>query len=121
LYANEVREIIDNIKSQGNGVAAYISESLQSCGGQIVYPKNYLKLVYEAVRNNGGVCIADEVQVGLGRCGSHFWAFETQDVVPDIVTIAKPFGNGFPVAVVVTTQEIADSFTKTGVQYCELH
>lgn len=61
--------------------------------------------------------IADEVQVGIGRAGSHFWAFETQNVVPDIVTIAKPLGNGHPVGAVVTTQKIADSFEATGVSY----
>lgn len=69
------------------------------------------------VRNAGGVVIADEVQVGFGRVGTHYWAFETQNVVPDIVSIAKPMGNGHPVGCVVTTQKIADSFTATGVSY----
>lgn len=69
------------------------------------------------VRENGGVVIADEVQVGFGRVGTHYWAFETQNVVPDIVTIAKPMGNGHPVGAVVTTQKIADSFAATGVSY----
>lgn len=69
------------------------------------------------VRKYGGVVIADEVQVGFGRVGTHYWAFETQNVVPDIVTIAKPMGNGHPVGAVVTTQKIADSFTATGVSY----
>lgn len=61
--------------------------------------------------------IADEVQVGFGRAGSHYWAFEPHQVVPDIVTVAKPMGNGHPVGAVVTTQKIADSFAATGVQY----
>lgn len=69
------------------------------------------------IRSHGGVVIADEVQVGIGRAGSHFWAFETQNVEPDIVTIAKPLGNGHPVGAVVTTQKIADSFEATGVSY----
>lgn len=69
------------------------------------------------VRKNGGVVIADEVQVGFGRVGTHYWAFETQNVIPDIVTIAKPMGNGHPVGAVVCTQKIADSFTSTGVSY----
>lgn len=69
------------------------------------------------VRKYGGVVIADEVQVGFGRVGTHYWAFETQNVVPDIVTIAKPMGNGHPVGAVVTTQKIADSFAATGVSY----
>lgn len=69
------------------------------------------------IRKNGGVVIADEVQVGFGRAGSHYWAFETQNVVPDIVTIAKPMGNGHPVGCVVTTPKIAESFAATGVSY----
>lgn len=69
------------------------------------------------VRDAGGVCIADEVQVGFGRIGSHYWAFQAHDVVPDIVTVAKPMGNGHPVGAVVTTQAIADSFAATGVVY----
>lgn len=73
--------------------------------------------IFRAVRGAGGVVIADEVQVGFGRAGTHYWAFQTQNVVPDIVTIAKPMGNGHPVGAVVTTQEIADSFAETGVSY----
>lgn len=69
------------------------------------------------VRKAGGVVIADEVQVGFGRVGTHYWGFETQNVIPDIVTIAKPMGNGHPVGAVVTTQRIADSFADTGVTY----
>jgi len=66
--------------------------------------------VYRHVRDAGGVCIADEVQVGFGRLGTHFWGFETQGVVPDIVVLGKPIGNGFPLAAVVTTEEIAAAF-----------
>ena len=80
------------------GCGAFICESILSCGGQIVPPAGYFKRVYAGVRAAGGVCIADEVQVGFGRVGSHFWAFELQGVVPDIVTLGKPMGNGFPVA-----------------------
>lgn len=69
------------------------------------------------MREAGGVCIADEVQVGFGRVGTHMWAFETQDVIPDIVTMGKPMGNGHPVAAVITTPEIAKSFADTGVEY----
>jgi 4-aminobutyrate aminotransferase-like enzyme len=68
------------------------------------------------VRAAGGVCVADEVQVGFGRIGSHWWAFETQDVVPDIVTMGKPIGNGHPMAALITTREIADSFNN-GMEY----
>lgn len=67
----------------------------------------------------GGVCIADEVQVGFGRVGSHMWAFQRygEDLVPDIVTVGKPMGNGHPIAAVITTQEIARSFRDTGIEY----
>ena len=106
-YANHVAEIIANLPS---GFAAYIAETLPSVGGQIVFPAGYLSEVYRHVRNAGGVCIADEVQVGFGRLGTHFWGFETQGVVPDIVVLGKPIGNAFPLAAVVTTLEIAASF-----------
>lgn len=100
---------------EGN-IAAFICESIISCGGQIVLPDQYLQHVYALVRQAGGVCIADEVQVGLGRVGTHFWGFETQGVVPDIVTMGKPLGNGHPMAAVVTTKAIADSFCN-GMEY----
>lgn len=88
-----------------------------SCAGQIEFPPNYLAGVFAEVRRAGGVCIADEVQVGFGRVGTHFWGFQTQGVVPDIVTLGKPFGNGFPLAGLVTTRAIADSFAATGMEY----
>ncbi|XP_052868794.1 alanine--glyoxylate aminotransferase 2-like [Anopheles cruzii] len=114
LYVGEVQRMLDGSPT---GVAAFIAESLQSCGGQIIPPPGYFRRVYEAVRKAGGVTIADEVQVGFGRIGSHYWAFEQQQVIPDIVTIAKPMGNGHPVGAVVTTPEIAESFASTGVCY----
>ncbi|XP_055598182.1 alanine--glyoxylate aminotransferase 2-like [Uranotaenia lowii] len=114
LYADEVTGLIERSPS---GIAAFIAESLQSCGGQIIPPKDYFKKVYQIVRAAGGVTIADEVQVGFGRIGTHYWAFEPHDVVPDIVTVAKPMGNGHPVGAVVTTPEIAESFASTGVCY----
>lgn len=119
LYAAEIAEICNDLSANNKKVCAYISESLLSCGGQIIPPPNYFRQVYRHVRAAGGVCIADEVQVGFGRVGKHWWAFQLQglDVVPDIVTMGKPMGNGHPVAAVVTTRAIADSFTKTGVEY----
>jgi len=105
MYANSVAEILRNVQP-----AAYIAESLPSVGGQVVFPPNYLVEVYRHVRAAGGVCIADEVQVGFGRLGDYFWGFEMQRVVPDIVVMGKPMGNGFPLAGVVTTAEIAASF-----------
>jgi 4-aminobutyrate aminotransferase-like enzyme/Ser/Thr protein kinase RdoA (MazF antagonist) len=109
-YAQHVAEILQNIRAQGRSAAAYIAESLPSVAGQIVFPPGYLAETYEHVRAAGGVCIADEVQVGFGRLGTHFWGFETQAVVPDIVVLGKPIGNAFPLAAVVTTPEIAASF-----------
>ena len=109
-YARHVADILDRLRTQRRGVAAYIAETLPSVGGQIVFPPDYLAEVYRHVRAAGGICIADEVQVGFGRLGTHFWGFETQKVVPDIVVLGKPIGNGFPLAAVITTPEIAASF-----------
>lgn len=91
-------------------VAAFIHESIQGVGGQITFPEGYMQQVYSKVKGRGGLCIADEVQVGFGRVGSHYWAFETDGVVPDIVTMGKPFGNGHPLGCVVTTRKIAEAF-----------
>lgn len=109
-YARHVAEILGRTRAEGRSVAAYIAESLPSVGGQIVFPSGYLSQVYSHLRGAGAVCIADEVQVGFGRLGTHFWGFETQDVVPDIVVLGKPIGNAFPLAAVITTPEIANSF-----------
>ncbi len=115
-YADYVEETIRQREQQQSQVGTFICESLLGCGGQIVLPDGYLKEAYRHVRDVGGICIADEVQVGFGRVGTHFWGFETQDVVPDIVTMGKPIGNGHPLAAVVTTPEIADSFNN-GMEY----
>lgn len=117
LYASDVQKIVETVQQNGKGLAGFIAESLQSCGGQIFPPTGYFQKVYDIVRGAGGVCIADEVQVGFGRVGTHYWAFETQSVIPDIVTVAKPMGNGHPVGAVVTTKKIAASFLNTGVAY----
>jgi alanine-glyoxylate transaminase / (R)-3-amino-2-methylpropionate-pyruvate transaminase len=106
-YANDVKEVIDY--ATPGKVAGFIAESIQGVGGFVEFPKGYLKQTYEYVRAAGGICIADEVQTGFGRTGTHFWGFETQDVIPDIVTMAKGIGNGAPLAAVVTTQKIAQS------------
>src|SRR5690242_19090203 len=91
-------------------LCGFIAESMPSVAGQIVFPDGYLARVYEAVRSAGGVCIADEVQTGYGRVGTHFWAFEKYGVVPDVVVLGKPIGNGHPIGAVITTRAIADSF-----------
>ncbi|XP_058480841.1 ethanolamine-phosphate phospho-lyase isoform X2 [Solea solea] len=118
-YANEVKDIIDKVHKKGGKIAAFIAESLQSCGGQVIPPVGYFQQVAAHVRKAGGVFIADEVQVGFGRVGTHFWAFQLQgeDFVPDIVTMGKPIGNGHPMSCVVTTKEVAQAFMSSGMEY----
>ncbi|MCH2022237.1 MAG: aminotransferase class III-fold pyridoxal phosphate-dependent enzyme [Saprospiraceae bacterium] len=115
-YAEHVLEQINNIKHKGRGLAGFIIEPIISCGGQVVLPKEFLSKAYEHVRNAGGYCISDEVQVGCGRMGTTFWGFELYDVIPDIITIGKPIGNGHPLGAVVCTREIADKFAN-GMEY----
>jgi 4-aminobutyrate aminotransferase-like enzyme/Ser/Thr protein kinase RdoA (MazF antagonist) len=115
-YAAHVQELIDHIHSQGRKPAAFICESILSCGGQIELPDRFLEMAYASVRKAGGLCIADEVQVGCGRVGAAFWGFQLHGVVPDIVTIGKPIGNGHPLAAVVCTREVADAFAN-GMEY----
>lgn len=115
-YANAVKTIIEQLSTDNKGVAAFICETLLGVGGQIPLPQNYLKEVYSHVRAAGGICIADEVQVGFGRVGEKFWGFELQDVEPDIVVLGKPIGNGHPLAAVIVTEEIADCFNN-GMEY----
>jgi len=106
-YAEDGRSVI-RFTTSGK-VGAFFAESIQGVGGSVVYPDGYLKHAYEHVRAAGGLCIADEVQTGFGRTGKHFWGFENQGVIPDIVTMAKGIGNGAPLAAVVTTPAIAQS------------
>jgi 4-aminobutyrate aminotransferase-like enzyme len=115
-YAQATRDAVGRIRQTGRRPAAFLCESILSCGGQIVLPQGYLAEAYRHARAAGGVCIADEVQVGFGRVGTHMWAFQTQGVVPDIVTMGKPIGNGHPLGAVVTTPEIAASFAN-GMEY----
>jgi alanine-glyoxylate transaminase/(R)-3-amino-2-methylpropionate-pyruvate transaminase len=104
-YADDVKNLIDY--ATPGKIAGFIAESIQGVGGFVEFPPGYLKQTYEHVRAAGGVCIADEVQTGFGRTGTHYWGFQTQGVIPDIVTMAKGIGNGCPLAAVVTTPEIA--------------
>ncbi|XVF58648.1 hypothetical protein PTKIN_Ptkin07bG0083000 [Pterospermum kingtungense] len=105
-YAKDVQDHIDYGTS--GKVAGFIAETIQGVGGAVELAPGYLKQVYDIVSKAGGVCIADEVQTGFGRTGSHYWGFETQGVIPDIVTMAKGIGNGLPLGAVVTTPEIAN-------------
>ncbi|MFD0864147.1 aminotransferase class III-fold pyridoxal phosphate-dependent enzyme [Sungkyunkwania multivorans] len=113
LYA---KDAIALLQESEMAVAAFISEPIVGCGGQVPLAKGYLKELYPAIRANGGICISDEVQTGFGRLGDHFWGFEAQEVIPDMVILGKPIGNGHPMGAVVCTQEIADSFAK-GVEF----
>lgn len=114
-YAEDVRARLRDAAARG-GAAAFFAESLPGCGGQVVPPPGYLARAFRHAREAGAVCVADEVQVGFGRVGSHFWAFDAQDAVPDVVTLGKPMGNGHPIGAVVTTSEIAQSFAN-GMEY----
>ena len=141
LYAEEIKTIIKEKESRK--VSAFIHESMLCCAGQVIPPKGFLETAYRYVlsvlshmtshditrqlivlccfprhvHEAGGLCIADEIQVGFGRIGKHFWGFEAQDVCPDIVTIGKPMGNGHPVAAVITSKEIANKFAGSGIEY----
>jgi 4-aminobutyrate aminotransferase-like enzyme/Ser/Thr protein kinase RdoA (MazF antagonist) len=109
-YAQDVGAVIDRVRANGRGLCGYIAETCPSVGGQLILPDGFLPEVYRRVRAAGGVCIADEVQTGFGRIGTHFWAFEQHNVTPDIVVLGKPIANGYPMGAVITTPEIADSF-----------
>ncbi|MBM1557040.1 aminotransferase class III-fold pyridoxal phosphate-dependent enzyme [Sulfitobacter mediterraneus] len=111
-YAAQVDQAIAALADRGHRPAGFIAETFPSVGGQIIPPDGYLKGVYERIRAAGGICIADEVQTGLGRLGEHYFAFEAQGVVPDIVVLGKPIGNGHPLGVLITTPEIAAAFAK---------
>ena len=116
LYAAYVQKEVEHILALGRTPAGFICESIISCGGQVELPERFLEIAYASVRKAGGVCIADEVQVGCGRVGKHFWGFQLHGVIPDIVTIGKPIGNGHPLAAVVCTRMVADAFAN-GMEY----
>ncbi|MCI0433975.1 MAG: aminotransferase class III-fold pyridoxal phosphate-dependent enzyme [Gemmatimonadetes bacterium] len=115
-YLGDLRVLLTELVSRDALPGAFFAEPLPGCGGQIVPPAGFLAGAFRLVRENGGVCIADEVQTGLGRVGSRFWAFELDGALPDIVTVGKPIGNGHPLGAVITTREIADSFAN-GMEY----
>ncbi|KAA8491971.1 Ethanolamine-phosphate phospho-lyase [Porphyridium purpureum] len=121
-YVQELEKAADRLGSQ---FGVFLFEAISGCGGQIVPPKNYVRNAIRAAHARGAICIADEVQHGVGRTG-HFCAFESVQLeddesdgieLPDIVTFGKPIGNGFPLGVVVTTQALADSFASNGMEF----
>lgn len=113
-YAADLETDLNRLESEGRPVAAFICESVLGNAGGVVLPDGYLAEAYERVRAAGGLTIADEVQVGFGRMGTSFWGFEHSGVLPDIVAIAKPMGNGFPIGGVITSQRIADALSTQG-------
>ena len=115
-YANELKKILNEIKSNVRKPATFIAESIMGCGGQIIPPKTFFKKAYQMIKNSGGICIADEVQIGFGRLGQNFWGFEFQDIKPDIITLGKSIGNGHPLSMVITNKKIADRFNN-GMEY----
>ena len=115
-YFNELKKITKSTKKKVGKPCTFIAESIMGCGGQIVPPKEFFKKSYHLIKKEGGLCIADEVQVGFGRLGGNFWGFELHNVTPDIVTLGKSIGNGHPLSVVVTNKKIADSFNN-GMEY----
>ena len=117
-YSEDLDNMITAAEKKGRKLAMFIAESIQSCGGQVVYPKGYLRQAYDVIRKHGGVCIADEVQCGFGRVGSAFWGFELQEgATPDIIIVGKSMGNGYPVAGVVTRPDIAEAFANNWPEY----
>jgi 4-aminobutyrate aminotransferase-like enzyme/Ser/Thr protein kinase RdoA (MazF antagonist) len=112
-YAEEAAKLVKNSDSP---IGTFICEPMLGCGGQVPLAKGYLKHIYPVIRKQGGVCIIDEVQTGFGRMGDHYWGYEAQDVVPDMVILGKPMANGHPMGAVVCTSEIAASFEK-GVEF----
>ncbi len=113
-YVATVLPVLQELDAKGERLAGFIAESVYGNAGGISLPQGYLREVYKLVRTRGGVCIADEVQVGYGRLGHHFWGFDEQGVVPDIITIAKGMGNGHPLGAVITTRAVAEAFEKEG-------
>lgn len=113
-YLADLATDLDRLREEGREVAAFLCESILGNAGGVVLPDGYLAGAYAQIRAAGGVCIADEVQVGFGRMGSAFWGFELAEVVPDIITIAKPMGNGFPIGGVITSRRIADALSTQG-------
>ena len=112
----QINDVLKNMQENGRNLGGFVSEIFPSVAGQIVPQEGVLKYIYTKVRELGGLCIADEVQTGLGRLGDYYFAFEQQEVLPDIVVMGKPIGNGYPIGAVVTTKAIAEAFNN-GIEF----
>ena len=109
-YAEHVAGAIEVLGSRGHGVAAFMIDTIASSSGVVTPPAGYLARVADIVREAGGLFVADEVQAGFARTGRNFWGFEADDFVPDIVTMGKPMGNGYPLAATVARRSLVDRF-----------
>ncbi|CAF1310550.1 unnamed protein product [Adineta steineri] len=119
LYVDDARRVVEEAEARGRRIALFFIETLQSCAGQIIYPKGYLKQLFDYLQSKGILCVADEVQAGFGRSGTHFWAYDSyqEGVIPDFVTLGKSMGNGFPVAALITRKDITQEFESNGIEY----
>jgi 4-aminobutyrate aminotransferase-like enzyme/Ser/Thr protein kinase RdoA (MazF antagonist) len=113
-YAADAVRQVEELVAAGRPPAAFICEPVYGNAGGMALPEGYLRHVYTAVRAAGGLAVADEVQVGYGRLGEWFWGFHQQGVVPDIVSVAKSTGNGYPLGAVITSRAVADAFSSQG-------
>jgi 4-aminobutyrate aminotransferase-like enzyme/Ser/Thr protein kinase RdoA (MazF antagonist) len=116
-YSGHIRTLVSEMVSKNRPPAAFICEPLLGNAGGIILPSGFLSAAYDSVRAAGGYVIADEVQVGFGRTGEHFWAHEAHGVVPDMITIAKCMGNGFPIGAVICRREIAEAFRTLNARF----
>ena len=115
-YIQLLKDTIKKIQKRGKQLSLFIIEPVMGCGGQIMIPRSFMIEAFQIVHKAGGLCIVDEVQIGFGRLGSHFWGFQMSGVVPDIITLGKSIGNGHPLSVVITKEKIADGFNN-GMEY----
>ena len=113
-YAGYVQRAVDELKRRGIKPAAFVIDTIISSGGVVEPPRGYLKAAAEIIRNAGGLFVADEVQPGFGRTGKQFWGYEADGLIPDIVTMGKPMGNGHPLAATVSRREIVEKFASRG-------
>ena len=113
-YAADAVRQVEDMVAAGRAPAAFICEPVYGNAGGMALPDGYLAQVYAAVRASGGLAVADEVQVGYGRLGHWFWGFHQQGVVPDVVSVAKSTGNGYPLGAVITSRAIAEAFSAQG-------
>jgi len=113
-YLRDLATLFDDLDAAGRPPAAYLAEPVFGNGGGVLLPDGYLAGAFALAREHGALCIADEVQVGFGRLGEHFWGSEQQAAIPDIITVAKSVGNGHPLGAVITTRAIAEAFAADG-------